>query len=1033
MSETLRVLMVEDSEDDALLVLAELRRGGFDPQYERVDTEPALLAALDRQAWDVVLSDFSMPSFNGLAAFDLLRKSGLDIPFLFVSGRIGEDRAAEAMRRGAADYILKDNLNRLTPAIQRELREAEVRRQRRQAEEQLHAAQRLLQTVFDTLPVTLAVKDTESRYRMVNRAWCERYGVAPADVIGVHSLDVPGRPEQEKRNTLAEDRKVLAGDGSPVVFEGWDTTGAGQLRHYQSIKAPIRDENGKATGLISATLDFTAQRRAEEDLRKSEERFRAIIENAQDVIVVLDAEGAYRLVSPSVQAQLGFTPAELIGQRATAFVHPEDLPRVQATLAEAMQVPGSTSRVELRQRHKDGSWRHYEVVGKNLLNTPAIGGLLGMLRDITARKRAEEELQASQRLLQTVFDTIPHHLIVKDLESRYLMVNKAWCEAFGRTPEEVLHRPTSEQSSRPPAEIARILEEDRRVFNGESLLIPMQRTLTVNTGEKRYFQGMKSPLRDGIGATVGLVGISMDITAEVEARQKADTAHARLMDAIESLPAAFYMYDPEEKLLLWNSRAGEFYPQIYALLRPGISFEEVLRIGGTNDIDDAKGRLEEWVNERLDQFRNRPGNFEQQLKNGRWVQGIDRRTSDGSTVCLRFDVTDIKQREAELRQSQKLEAIGSLAGGIAHDFNNLLTVIGSYSGFIQDAAKGQDAIRADALVIQETSERAAALTRQLLAFSRRQVLQMRVLDLNKTVGSVERMLQRLIGENIELRTSLRPDLRWIQADETQIEQIILNLAVNARDAMPRGGKLSIETANRALDASYATIHAEVTPGDYVMLAVTDTGVGMSPEVQKRIFEPFFTTKALGEGTGMGLATVYGIVKQMKGFIFVYSEPGKGTSFKIYFPESPDQVESAVRTVAAAATTGATETVLLVEDEELVRRSAARILKSAGYVVLQASDAQEALKICGSPAEKIDLLLSDVVMPGLSGRELWDQVRGVRPIRAIFMSGYTDDAIVRHGILEGEVPFLNKPFTKQTLLGKVREVLDAPLQNGKATC
>jgi PAS domain S-box-containing protein len=909
---------------------------------------------------------------------------------------------------------------------------------RKRGEELLRASERLLQTVFDTVPFALNVKDQSGRYLMVNKVWNQYFGWEPETVIHKRVEDLPpyndelpeGIYREEIRKSVERDQQVLSGGGQVVAFDRTVTMKGGRLRHLQSVKAPLRDDQGNVSGLVTATVDLTERKRAEDALHASEAQLRRFVEEAPAAIAMFDAQMRYLVASHRWLSDYGLT-----GQTVTGRSHYEVFPEIPERWKEIHRrcLAGAVERAEedLFER-SDGTvqWLRWEI---RPWHTPSheVGGIFMFSDEITSRKKAEEGLQASQRLLQTVFDTIPHHLIVKDLDSRYLMVNKAWCQAFGRTPEEVLHRPTSEQSARPAAEIARILDEDRRVFSGESVVTPMQGTLTVKTGEKRYFKGIKGPLRDEAGETVGLVAISMDVTAEIEAQQQAETAHAHLIDAIESLPAAFYMFDPEERLLLWNGRCQELQPEIFARLRQGMPFEEMLRIAAEIGVPEAEGQVEKWVSARLEQFRKRPGTFQQQLKDGRFIQGIDRRTSDGGTVCLRFDVTELRKREAELRQSQKLEAIGSLAGGIAHDFNNLLTVIGSYSGFIQDAAEGQEGIREDARVIRETSDRAAALTRQLLAFSRRQVLLMRPLEINRTVGNIEKMLRRLIGEHIELRTSLQANLRLIEADETQIEQIILNLAVNARDAMPKGGKLLIETDHRALDANYSATHAEVTPGDYVMLAVTDTGEGMSPEVQKRIFEPFFTTKPLGEGTGMGLATVYGIVKQMKGFIYVYSEPGKGTSFKTFFPESSNETAVGVSPVETAAKPAATETVLLVEDEELVRRSAVRILKSAGYVVLQASDPQEALRICGRSTEQIDLLLSDVVMPGLSGRELWDQVRDVRPMRVLFMSGYTDDAVVRHGILQGSVPFLSKPFTKQTLLAKVREVLDAPLQNGKA--
>jgi nitrogen-specific signal transduction histidine kinase/CheY-like chemotaxis protein len=405
--------------------------------------------------------------------------------------------------------------------------------------------------------------------------------------------------------------------------------------------------------------------------------------------------------------------------------------------------------------------------------------------------------------------------------------------------------------------------------------------------------------------------------------------------------------------------------------------------------------------------------------------------SDGGTICLRFDITEAKQREEQLRQSQKLEAVGHLAGGIAHDFNNMLTIVRSYAEFIVRSPDSTAKSKEDAKIINQTTVRAAALTQQLLAFSRRQVLRLEELGINRVVTEMEVMLRRLIGEHIDFATALDPGLHAIKADPSQMEQVILNLVVNSRDAMPKGGRLLIETANRYLDQEYALAHSEVVPGHYVMLAVTDSGVGIDGETQKHIFEPFFTTKPLGEGSGMGLATVYGIVKQMKGFIFVYSEPGQGATFKLYFPGSggTEHIVPAAGPDADVTSAGG-ETVLLVEDEELVRRSAARILTEAKYTVLEAADVHDAIRIVGTHPGTIDVMLSDVVMPAMSGQELWERVRQIRPMRVMFMSGYTDDAVVRHGVLAGDVPFVAKPFTRQGLLTKLREALESPRYNGR---
>jgi signal transduction histidine kinase/ActR/RegA family two-component response regulator len=386
---------------------------------------------------------------------------------------------------------------------------------------------------------------------------------------------------------------------------------------------------------------------------------------------------------------------------------------------------------------------------------------------------------------------------------------------------------------------------------------------------------------------------------------------------------------------------------------------------------------------------------------------------------------ELETAQQRLAQSQKLEAIGRLAGGIAHDFNNLLTVIAGRSAVLIDQLGPEDGRGRHAALIHQSAERAAALTRQLLAFGRRQILQPTTLDLNAVAGQLEPLLRRLIGENIDLRVSLDPALGPVRADASQIEQVIMNLVVNARDAMPGGGQLTLTTADTELDEAYARRTLGVVAGPHVLLSVTDTGTGMDADTRARIFEPFFTTKEPGLGTGLGLATVYGIVKQSGGHISVYSEPGRGTTFKVFLPRvaaEPAAVPVPARNEAPA---GGHETILLVEDEPEVRALAREILERLGYAVLAAGHPGEVAALLSGRRAPIDLLLTDVVMPHMSGRELADIVlRGYPEMRVLYMSGYTDDAIVHHGVLDPGTAFLPKPFSARTLAAKVREVLDA---------
>jgi len=372
-----------------------------------------------------------------------------------------------------------------------------------------------------------------------------------------------------------------------------------------------------------------------------------------------------------------------------------------------------------------------------------------------------------------------------------------------------------------------------------------------------------------------------------------------------------------------------------------------------------------------------------------------------------------------------MEAIGRLAGGIAHDFNNLMTVIGGYGQLALLELKESDPLRRNLEEVQKATQRATDLTRQLLAFGRRQIMDMRVLDLNALLQDLDSMLRRIIGEDIELTTVLAEDLGRTKTDPRQIEQVILNLAVNARDAMPKGGKLTIETGNVELDGGYARTHVGVTPGRYVMFSMSDTGCGISPEVKEHIFEPFFTTKEIGKGTGLGLSTVYGIVKQSGGNIWAYSEPGMGATFKIYLPRVDEPLEEIREKVLNEEIPWGDETILAVEDEEKVRKLAAQILKGQGYTVLEASDGEEAIRVAEKHAgNEIHLLLTDVVMPGISGHELANHLVSLFPkMKVLFMSGYADNAIVHHGVLEVGVNYIQKPFTVDALARKVREVLD----------
>ena len=504
-------------------------------------------------------------------------------------------------------------------------------------------------------------------------------------------------------------------------------------------------------------------------------------------------------------------------------------------------------------------------------------------------------------------------------------------------------------------------------------------------------------------------------------RAAARAAERRYEALFHGAPVGLVRSLPDGRMLAANAAAARIwgYPDIGALLR--VNSRELY----ADPADRARLLATIEGSEVVE-------NFELQGRRGDgtliWVNLGVRAEKDPAGQVLHYewsvaDITERKRLESELRQAQKLEAIGQLAGGVAHDFNNLLTVITGRSHLALGQLPADHIIRRHIELIQTTAERAAALTRQLLAFSRKQVLEPKVLDVNAVVMGVAPMLRRLIGEDLELVTVPAPDLGRVKADPSQLEQVIVNLAVNARDAMPQGGTLTIETGNVELDEAYTRRHPGANAGRFVMLAVSDTGHGMDAAVKARIFEPFFTTKDPGKGTGLGLATVFGIVKQSGGSIGVYSEPGQGTTFKVYLPRVDEAVD---RTATAAAPTlgRGSETILLVEDDDEVRALTRETLDGHGYAVIPAGDPVEALRLAGSHSGPIHLLVTDVVLPQLSGRGLAERLAPEhRDLRVLYMSGYTDDAIVRHGMLEEGTAFLQKPFTPHTLLRKVREVLD----------
>ena len=650
-----------------------------------------------------------------------------------------------------------------------------------------------------------------------------------------------------------------------------------------------------------------------------------------------------------------------------------------------------------------------------------VGRLMAQSRANRARHKDDTAAQESESQYRLLFESNPHPLLVYDAETlRFLTVNEKAITLYGYSREEFLSLTLEDirsQDDLPEHTDGLSTREPNVQYSGLHRHKKKDGSIieTETYSNDILFQKRRARLV-----------LAIDITERRRDEEAIRASEERFSKAFSASPVPMSITTYDE---------GRYIDVNESFLQnSGYTREEIIG-RTTTDINlyadpGERARLKQILKE---QGRIRNAEVRRRVKSGEVrvaLASSEIINLDGEQCILTTtnDITDRRRLEEQLLHSQKMESVGRLAGGVAHDFNNLLTAIIGYGQLLLTSFDKSDPRYVHAEEIENAGKRAATLTNQLLAFSRKQVIKSQLLDLNAVVTNIEKMLQRLIGEDIELATVLRPDVGCVMADPGQIEQVLMNLAVNARDAMPRGGKLTIETSNTLLDENYAREHIGVQPGRYVMLAVSDAGFGMDKETQARIFEPFFTTKEIGKGTGLGLSTVYGIVKQSGGNIWVYSEPDRGTTFKIYLPFVDEVAATIKKSEPFTEPTMGVETILLVEDEEIVRKFTREILELNGYKVIEATGGEEALRIAQEYDEKIDLLVTDVVMPQIGGRALANAIGITRPdIKALYLSGYTDETMVQHGLLERATAFLQKPFTPQMLASKVREVLDEKIE------
>ena len=751
--------------------------------------------------------------------------------------------------------------------------------------------------------------------------------------------------------------------------------------------------------------------------RRDDMRYRDIVENARDIILEVDLEDRFTAVNPAFERVLGYTADEVIGQPIESIVAPDWCAQVRDATSAKLLRPKEPTYYDVELLASDGHVVPVEVSSWLVVEDGQPVAVQAILRDVSERLTAEralrdveEELEEQRGLLQRAFDDTIVGLIFASPDGRIERVNAAFCRLLGYTAEELC-----------ALTVMDISHPDDREATRKSLVGLTGGALRRYQNEKRYLakngdvirvQIGVSPVHDGSGEVTAVIAQVLDVTARRDSEE-------RFRRLFESSPQGIAVIDRQGGLLETNAALVRILGYEATELR-GRHFTEFAE---TEDGDfELFGEL----------FTGRRMHFELERrffrKDGAHVLAHITvfalpDPTDHPSLAIGFlsDVTEERELEDKLRQSQRMEAVGQLAGGVAHDFNNVLTAITSYCDLVATAVGDDRDARANVEGIRSAAARAAEMTQQLLAFSRRQVLELAPIDLNTALRDQSRLLERLLGDDISIRLSLAPDLDAVTMDAGQLGQIVMNLAVNARDAMPDGGVLTIETQNVELDRASTT--TGIVSGSFVLLAVSDTGCGMDADTAGRIFEPFFTTKDPGRGTGLGLSTVLGIVEQSGGRLSVYSEPGIGTTFKVYMPSAgagaPGPDESSPS--GARIRPGGTGRILLVEDNESVRRPVARLLADLGYDVVEADGPESALKLAAGDA--VDLLVTDVVMPAMNGRQLAERLVAAQPqLKVLYMSGYTDDAVIARGVIEPGTAFLQKPFGADRLAQKIAELL-----------
>jgi len=902
------------------------------------------------------------------------------------------------------------------PAIQTTIVDVTERWRAQKARERLSLA-------VENVPVGIALFDRDDRLVFCNSRYRELM-VIMADKLK------PGTTFEEMLRTIVARAPVKAAHGREEEYI------RERMERHRNPRGPVdlhradkwlrANEARMPDGSIFVIItDITERKAAEEALIAGEKRLRGAIESMQEGFALFDADDrlvavndVFRRINPDAQTFLeqGVKFEDLIRDNLKKGRIVDAIGREDAFFRERMEEHRNPARPIIRQ-FSDGKWYILKET-----RTPD-GGTALTFTDISELKRAETALMESEARFRDVAESAGDWFWEMGADLRFTFLSQRFYELFPVDSSQIIGRTRDEFAG-----AARDDDHWRRHLGDIARHRPFrdfEYQVSLPDGHVKSIRISGKPLFDAAGAFKGYRGTGTDVTAEKDAEAAAARAQANLYDAVESIDAGFALFDRDDRLVLCNTRYRNLDPKLDDLSRPGVSFEDIVRgVAEAGLYHASMGTVDEIVPKRMQFHRNLPSSHEQQYADGRWLAVNEFKTHDGGTALLWTDITERRILERQLAGAQRMEALGKLTGGVAHDFNNLLTIVLGNLQLMESRVGDDPKLKKYVQMSTGAAQRGAELTGRLLAFARRQMLETEPTDVNRLVFGMGALLHGILGETTRVKNMLAERLPQVRTDPTQLENALINLALNARDAMPDGGVLTIETANVAIDRAYVLQNPGAVAGDYVMISISDTGHGMTAEVAEHAFEPFFTTKEIGKGTGLGLSMVYGFVKQSGGYIRIRSEPRQGAVIEMYLPHAKGDDVSAAAPDADEAPVGGPETVLVVEDDPEVRQTTVALLEALSYQVIEAADGPTALKLLDRQPD-IDLLLTDVIMPGgMRGPDLAREVHRRRPsMKILYMSGYTEHAVLRDGMADTNVPLLSKPFQKNELANKVRAVLD----------